>query len=101
GGGECDAERERELGAHRLGYRRERRSAGGSLERERVLGEPGPLVRVTRRHDDPLAHWTAPHRIEALRPVEGERLLPLCLVGQLEDHRVLPEAGGRLAAALD
>src|SRR5438045_8020286 len=58
-GGERDAERKRELGAHSLRYRRERRSPGEWLERERVLGEPGPLVRGTRRNDDPLSHWPA------------------------------------------
>src|SRR5205814_5027003 len=92
-GGERDAERKRELGAHSLRYRREQRSPGEWLERERVLGEPRPLVRVTRGHDDPLTHRPAAHWIEALGPVEGERLLPVPLVGQLEDHRSLPEAG--------
>ena len=60
GSGERDAERERELGAHRHRYRRETRLPREPLERERVPSEPGPLVRVNRLDDDPPRHVLAP-----------------------------------------
>src|SRR5437867_4017328 len=61
------------------------------------LGEVGPAVGAGLRHDDPLLHRPAAHRVEVMGALDRKHLLPQGGIGELEDHVLAGQAAGGLA----
>src|SRR5262249_56980784 len=55
--------------------------------RRAELGEAGPLLRVLRRHGNPLTHGAPSRRVEDLGAGKGERRVPPGRIDGLEGHR--------------